>query len=205
LVIDGVGHWNTTIPYDVTSVGTKDATSVLETGLAQSVQWFIDEYMPLRFHPGYARQYLGYTILGSTYRKKQIRSHRLNKDAINPNVWTGETQKAALGARPETHAVGGRRSLKVGCTIRMRLPGYINQQRTQVTNNVLRKITKDEGRRIAEHFFKNVADMSARFEVAPVVSRGKKAVNLRVNRQDSANFGTTTRGSVIVTRKQGVT
>jgi len=202
LRIDGAGVWSTTIPYDITEVGTRAATDMLELAVAQAVEWFIDAYMPMRFNRGYAREHLGYKILGSTYLKKLRRSEKLNRDAIDPNVWTGATKRAALFARPETRAVGGRRQMTIGCRIRMNLPSYLNQQRGQVTNQVLRKITKDEGAKIATHFFQAVIDMVSRYERTSTMTRdGKIKVRTSLSKSSQSQVGRTNRATFIANRR----
>jgi hypothetical protein len=200
LAIEGAGRWSATIPYSLDSVPPTVATDVLELSLGEAVEWFIANYMDLRFHPFYARRNLGYVIQQKTWLKKQRRSRVYNKDAVLPNVWTGNTRDAAKASRAETRAVGGRRSRVVGAKIRMNLPGYINQQRSKITNKVLRTITPDEGKRVADHFFKAVAEKASRFVEVEKKTRKGTIVSRTAAPSDVAQFRRTNRATIIATR-----
>lgn len=202
LVIEGAGSWAVTVPGDLTIVGERQATQIIESAVSSAVVWFISEYMPLRFNAGYARMHLGYQILGSTWKKKQTRSRTVNADAILPNVWTGQTRVAALAARPETFGIGGAKQMTVGCNIRMKLPGYVNQQRGQVTNRTLRTITPAEGERIARRFFDNVVGMMSRVSNQTYITRdGRLRSRMAAAQSDQAAFGRFSRTTILAARR----
>lgn len=206
LTISGVGQWSSTIPYDITLIGSRAATEIVELSVARAIEWFLENYMPLRFNPGYARANLGYQILGSTWKKKMRRASHGYPGAVNPNVWSGATRQAALmGSRPETRAIGGRTSMTVGAVIRMNLPGYINQQRSGVTRKVMDTITSAEGQKIANQFFKEVATAASRFNVETIATRGGKLkVRTSAAPGDVAQFGRSSRATIITQRRSGV-
>jgi hypothetical protein len=206
--VDGVGFWSQTIPYDLSGVKASDITALVGVMMADTGKWFLKEYMPLRFNPGYARAQLGYKILAKTYKAKERRARTLNADAINPNTWTGETRKAAEAAWPETSAVSGTRSRKVKMKIRMRLPQYVNNStRNTVVRNTLSKVTAIEAERMARRFFKLMADAASRVTVITTTTRGGKTVSRpTVSQQDQALFGSSSRMTLTAARassKQG--
>lgn len=203
LVAPGLGHWSKTLPVSFQDFTPREKTSAIELALARAFEWFIDGYMRLRFDPFYARRNLGYEILGSTWRKKKRRAERLNASAINPNVWTGNTEKMATTfSRVSTRAIGGRTKMNIGAKIVIPTPGYINQQRGQVTNRTLRTITRDEARRIADRYFDEIAKILSSYELSSIKTRsGKLKLRFGPGREDSAQFGRTNRQSMIAQRK----
>lgn len=198
--IDGCGRWSATIPYGLESIsGRVETTKILELAITRATEWFIREYMPLRFNAGYARSQLGYSILARSFKKKQRRANRHYADAILPNVWTGETRRAAMAAHPETTATGGRRSMRVNCKIRMNLPGYVNMQPSQVTNQTLRNITAAEGARIAAKFFAEVSAIAANMQLMIDNKTGKMFMGASFS--DRASFGSMSRQTILSIRR----
>lgn len=197
--IDGVGSWNATIPHNIAALGGRQATDLLELAVARAGEYFIKGYMKLRFNPSYARINLGYKITPGTQANKTRRARKF-ADAANPNVWTGTTKNLALTtSRVETRAKGGRTKMTIVGNIRQSRPGYVNAN--GVTGPVLDKITKDEGRRMADVFFKEVAAMASRFTITSTTTRkGVVKTRTSASTQDSVEFGRTSRASAIVKR-----
>jgi len=203
LNVEGVGSYSATIPYNITLIGLREATNLIELGVARAVEWFVSEYMHLRFDPRYARMHLGYKILGSTWRKKQRRAERGKPDAINPNVWSGETKRSVeSNTRVVTTAKGGRTKLTIGARIVFNYPGYVNQQQGGMTRQCLQKITTSEAGRIAKHFFEEMSAMASRFVSSTTMTRlGTISTRTSAAQVDELNFGRTSRSTVIVSRK----
>jgi hypothetical protein len=200
--VEGVGFWSQTIPYDLTGVKASDVTALVAASMTDVGKWFVKEYMPLRFNPGYARAQLGYKITPKTYKAKQWRANTLNADAINPNVWTGETQKAAMATWPTTSAAGGTRSGKVNMKLRMRLPQHANNStRNTITRETLSKITPIEAERMARRFFKLMLEAASRVSTTVVATRtGKLVPRSAVSPQDRAMFGQSSRATLTAAR-----
>lgn len=186
----GVGMWHSTASGNLTSVGERQATEVLNLATVRAVEWFIGAYMKLRFNTGYATEELGYWVVPSTWKKKKYYS-RFNPEAMQANVYTGKTKTDVLNtARPVTRAIGGRKQMQIGCTIAMSIPKYVNFQSSQVTNRVLNKITATEGQRIATHFFTEVQALMSRFVSSPIKTRGGWSVGVRASAADASQFAT---------------
>jgi hypothetical protein len=200
--VDGVGFWSQTIPYDLSGMNPSEVTALVAAMMADTGKWFIKEYMPMRFHPGYARAQLGYKIKAKTIKEKQRRARNVNADAINPNTWTGETRKAAEAAWPETSAVTGTRSRKVNMKIRMRLPQHANNSSTnRITRETLSKVTQIEAERMARRFFKLMLDAASRVSTTVVHGRGKKLVpRFTLSQQDQKLLGSSSRATLTAAR-----
>lgn len=138
--IDGVGTFYEsvgTIPIDRLTRGQQKAA--IKAALDATMQWWIAEYLPLRFTPAASR--FGYDPAPSTRAKKLRQARKPGwQDAALPNVWTGATRSAAQGARFKS--AGTPEHMK-GRLI-MRLPGYVNRQSSQLTNRVVRNISPKE-------------------------------------------------------------
>lgn len=138
--IDGLGEFVEsvgTIPIDRLTRGQQKAA--IKAALDATMQWWIAEYLPLRFTQAATR--FGYDPASSTRAKKQRQARKPGwQDAALPNVWTGATRSAAQGAR--FRSAGTPEHMKG--RIIMRLPGYVNRQTTQLTNRVVRNISPKE-------------------------------------------------------------
>ena len=205
LQISGVGSWSAMLPTDLRLLKPRPRTDLLELCLARAVEWFIQAYMPLRFNPGYAASELGYYPTNSTIRRKKDESFRYH-DAVLPNVWHGATRKAALEtSHVQTVAIGGRTSGAVRARIVMVLPGYVNQQSSQLTNKTLRKITPREGERIAKRFFQEITTASANIVTEVTQTReGKIFSRSAIGSEDAAQIGRTSRSTIIMQRKSAM-
>lgn len=199
----GIYSFSQALPIDMSGLSPRDATSLIESALAASMEFFLKEYMPFRFHAGYARGELGYHILPSTWKKKIRQARVANPQATMPNVFTGATKLAVLGSTyVETTALGGRNSQTVRATLRIPAPSYLNAQRTQVTNKCLRAITAREAKSIATHFFKNVVDIMSRATTTVVTTKSGTIVpRTSVAKVDAAGFGRTSRSTILASRK----
>lgn len=178
----------------------KQRTDVLELCLARTMEWWIANYAPLRFNPGYARRELGYEIKGSTWRIKQEAAKKY-ADAILPNVRSGETRRdflASLGV--VTKAVGGAKSGQVTGKISWRLPGYITASMS-LTGNVLAKIPRSEGERICDHFAQEVTDISSRFQSFAATRNGVHETRSTVGAYDATQLGRTNRATITAQRQ----
>lgn len=138
--IDGIGSFFEsvgTLPLDRLTRGQQKAA--IKAALDATMQWWIAEYLPLRFTPAATR--FGYDPAGGTMAKKIRQSRKPGwSQAALPNVWTGATRSAAQGAR--FRSAGTPEHMK-GRLI-MRLPGYVNRQPSQLTNRVVRNISPKE-------------------------------------------------------------
>ena len=199
----GVYSFSQSLPVDMSVLTPQDRRNVVESALGQSVQFYIKEYMPFRFHPGYARGELGYQILPSTWRKKQRRARAVNPEATLPNVFTGATKQAVLsGTYVETAGIGGKLSPLVRATIRIPAPSYLNAQQTQVSNKCIRRVTAREAKSIADHYFKNVVAIMSRATTASVKTKGGKLVpRTSMAKSDAVLFGATSRVTILAARK----
>ena len=198
--VAGVGSYLATVPGDLASVGGQQATKVIELAVARTYEWFIEKYMPLRFQ-GYARAMLGYSVAAGTMKKKANRARSLNKDAIDPNVWTGATKAAAMATRIETVATGGTTKMTVTAKARMHTPQYVDQGRNQVTRKVLSQITATEAQRMADYFFALVKDSMSQF-VTETTTTKRGIIKTRVSpgQADVSQFGRSSRSTVIASR-----
>lgn len=202
--VAGIGAWQHPCPGNLESLPPRQLSQLIETCVADAVDWFISNYMKLRFEP-YARAELGYSIAGNTFKKKR-RQARTYADAVLPNVFTGETRDAVLSsARPVTRAIGGRTKARIGWFIKFNAPQKINQQSTQVTNKILRTITATEAQRMAQRFFELLEAAASRVLVEVTVTRGG-ALKTRgmSSSKDIANFGRSSRSTVLLQRRAGV-
>lgn len=195
------------LPVDMTiEVGgltDRDITNVIELAVGRACKKFIREYMPLRFHGGYARRELGWKVLPSTWSKKLRRSERHYADAVLPNVWTGKTRSDTLaGSYVETKAIGGRTKGHVSAVIRIPVPSYVNAQRSQITNKCLYAITAREAEMIARTFFAEVVAIMSTATTRIVETRGGKLVpRTTLSGSDVAAFGMTSRATILASRK----
>ncbi len=168
--IDGVGSWQAPAPEPLRLIPPGERSRLIEVATARALEWFLKAYGHLRFE-GYAKSELGYAVTAGTFKQKRRRALQY-PDAIQPNVWTGETRKAFMAtARPVLRAVGGRNQPRIAGSIVMNLPSYVNEQRSQVTNKTLRKISPTEGARIAEKFFAELNAVASRITVDSVATR----------------------------------
>jgi hypothetical protein len=207
LTAQGLGTKTATIPYDIGQLDAQQATKVIELAVGLAMGYFQESYLRLRFEP-YARVKLGYRITPSHERAKR-RESRVNADAKNPNVWTGDTKRMVLtSSYVETQATGGkgtRSSKSATARLRIRTPGYINQQKGQITNSVLSKMTAEEFSRVADKFFKIVADMMAtvttRFD-PNYTGRGRtQPIRPLVGEQFRRQFGVSSRSTILAQRR----
>lgn len=195
--IAGVLTRRALLPSRLHLLDPKDRTGLLELCLARAVEWFMREYMPLRFNAGYARAELGYVIKGKTRRIK-AEAAKQYPDAILPNVRSGETRRDVLSHTSiETKAVGGAKSGQVVAKIKLHLPGYITQAYS-LTGNILSKITATEAERIAKRFFEEIVSASERIQDMPDL-RDSKFTN-RVDPYDASQIGRTNRATIIAQR-----
>lgn len=138
--IDGIGSFYEsvgTIPIDKLTRAQQKAA--IKAALDATMSWWIAEYMPLRFTK--AAERFGYDPAGGTMAKKIRQSRKPGwSQAALPNVWTGATRSAAQGAR--FRSVGTAEHMKG--RIIVRLPSYVNRQSTQLTNRVVRNVSKAE-------------------------------------------------------------
>jgi hypothetical protein len=176
LNVNNVGMFSSVIPYSFADYPAGVVSELLKAAIHETTQWFIEKYMPLRFNASYARLRLGYVIANDTMRKKQRRARDVYPEAVLPNVWTGETRKIVQSTTPRTSRVGKIADLIVKSRIQPRMPGYVNLQRSQITNKVMKTITPQEAKRVAEVFFEKVASKMSSVQTVVKV-RGKTFVS----------------------------
>lgn len=160
----GVGTYSANIGVEVGLLSNRDRSDLMKSCLTQAVDDFIMEYMPKRFQKAYATFDLGWKVKPDTYRKKQRRARRY-PEAANPNTWTGDTKRMVMSSRLDVRSVGGATKGEVAGKIKYQMPGYINQQRSQITNDTVRKITAREGKWIADKFFSYMASVANRVQM----------------------------------------
>ena len=165
-----------TTPHNLRAGGDRMATDIIKLAMTRTLEWFVQEYMPLRFSNA-ARYVLGYKVAAKTEAKKRRMAGKTDSNGRNialdanlPNVWTGDTREAALKARSVTSAVGGATSGTI--TSRVVIAHHVPQGRNLVTNMCVTKVTPFEAKRIAE-VFKAAVDAIAATVV--VVSRTTRA------------------------------
>lgn len=199
--VHGVGVWQHPCPENLKFLPARQLSQLLEVCVGDTVDSFIKAYLPLRFQ-GYAKEALGYSVSASTFKKKR-RQAAIFSDAILPNVFSGATRSMALsGARPMTRAIGGRTKPRIGFSIIIPTPSYINQQTSQVTNKTLRTIAPKEAERMAKQFFELIEAAASRVLVEMSVDRKGNPLNrASSSSSDIAKFGRTSRATVILQRK----
>ena len=174
-------------------------TEALELCLARAVEWWVANYLPLRFNAGYARRELGYTIKEKTRKIKAIAA-RTHPDAALPNVRTGETRKDVLAStRVITKAVGGSSSCQVKAMVNMSMPGYITKAYS-LTGNILAKITIAEGDKICRKFFEEIMAISERMVPAVDTRSGAFVSRGTLDSYDQTQLGRTNRATITAQR-----
>jgi hypothetical protein len=194
LSIAGVGIWTSTLATSLNRLSGRDQTEVLDACLHRTMDWFLEAYGPLRF-TRYAEVYLGYSAANETYKNKARKARRY-ADAALPNVWNGETREAFKQARFESRAAGGRTSGQIRGRIVVALPGYVNQQRSQLTNKTLRKIAPTEGDKIARRFFEEIIAANSRLTFTTATRDGEIVPRASLNRADTMG----NRGTIVMQR-----
>lgn len=196
--IPGVYKTSTELPRNLTGLTMNSRNHLMKLCLGRAVTWFLEGYLKLRFNPSYARKELGYQVVPGTWRNKQRQARSRYADAILPNVWTGATRDAVMNTtRARTTATRGNAKVKIV----INMPGYVNQQTTQVTNRTVRKIARNEAEKIALRFFAEVNAASARaISVEHKTRNGSITIRSAAGSKDIAEFGRFDRGSTIIPR-----
>jgi hypothetical protein len=183
-------------------LSAKDRTSVLELGLARTLEWFWTGYGKLRFKKGYPSIYLGYHIKKVTKELKRIAA--LTKpDAILPNVRSGETRTQVEDQfSVVTRNVGGKASSMVRGKIHFPVPGYIIGGKNRVTGLVLSTISKGEGECICARLFVEISDLASRVVVRSTMTRkGVIEPRASVGKYDASQLGRSNRATITQQRR----
>lgn len=213
LHIVGVGFWTAQVGVEIGLLKPTDRAALVKQAMTDAFEVHFKENIPRRFEPAYALFNLGYRIEAKTRKKKDRAANRgrPSQDADLPNVWTGATRQAAKQSYLVTRSIGGAKNGVVGGTMIMPLPSYLNQQRSNftpdgagITPTTLRKITKDEGERIAREFFKALANYVLRVQLE-FTGRGKTfKVRGSIADQDRASFTFRGRATAVIQRASEV-
>lgn len=195
--IPGVYKTSTELPRNLTGLTMNSRNHLMKLCLGRAVTWFLEGYLKLRFE-NYAIRELGYAPAPGTKKNKERQSRTRFHDAILPNVWSGETRRAVMATtRARTTATRG----NAKCKIVINMPGYVNQQTSQLTNKTVRKINRKEAERIALRFFAEVNAASARVVSVEYKTRqGNLVIRSAAGSKDIGEFGRFDRGATIIPR-----
>ena len=158
LTIDGVGTMFESLgTTGLDRIPRNKRKVLIKAALDATMRWWMTEWLPLRFRKGSAQRF-GYDPEASTLaRKRRMARRPETPEADLPNVVTGATRAAAFQSRFDSR---GTPEAMRGALV-MRLPGYVNRQRSQLTNRVVRNITAQELRPLWTRFRELLSAMTA--------------------------------------------